>query len=115
MSPKCFEKYLSDEFFLHFSSKVQSLTVFSIICTVRIRFFGPGELFRGYFSGAQYSRERFSYWFFGSKERESVELDVGFAPPGFFSRECFDWYASGYGQIEHMVATPCVASCSHLV
>ena len=37
-------KSLSDELFLHFSSKVQNLTVFSIIYMIRIRFFGPGEL-----------------------------------------------------------------------
>ena len=34
------EKNLSDEVFLHFSSKVQNLTVFSIIYMIRIRFFG---------------------------------------------------------------------------
>ena len=43
--PKMFrKKSLSDELFLHFSSKVQHLTVFSIIYMIRIRFFGPGEL-----------------------------------------------------------------------
>ena len=40
------KKTLSDELFLHFSSKVQNLTVFSIIYMIRIRFFGPGELFQ---------------------------------------------------------------------
>ena len=35
------KKNLSDELFLHFSSKVQNLTVFSIIYMIRIRFFGP--------------------------------------------------------------------------
>ena len=40
------KKSPSDELFLHFSSKVQNLTVFSIIYMIRIRFFGPGELFR---------------------------------------------------------------------
>ena len=44
------KNFLSDELFLHFSSKVQNLTVFSIIYTIRIRFFGPGELFRKGFS-----------------------------------------------------------------
>ena len=34
----------SDELFLHFSSKVQNLTVFSIFYMIRIRFFGRGEL-----------------------------------------------------------------------
>ena len=43
ISPKCFKKNLSDELFLHFSSKVQNLTVFPIIYMIRIRFFGPGE------------------------------------------------------------------------
>ena len=38
-----------------FSSKVQNLTVFSIIYMIRTRFFGPGELIQRYFSGAQYS------------------------------------------------------------
>ena len=33
-----------DELFHHFPSKVQNLTVFSIIEMIRIRFFGPGEL-----------------------------------------------------------------------
>ena len=41
----------SDELFLHFSSKVQNLTVFSIIYMIRIRFFGLGELIKRYFSG----------------------------------------------------------------
>ena len=35
------KKSLSDELFLHFSSKVENLTVFSIIYMIRIRFFGP--------------------------------------------------------------------------
>ena len=35
------KKSLSDELFLFFSSKVQNLTVFSIIYTIRIRCFGP--------------------------------------------------------------------------
>ena len=34
-------KSLSDELFLHFSSKVQNLTVFSITYMIRIRFLGP--------------------------------------------------------------------------
>ena len=38
------KKNFPDELFLHFSSKVQNLTVFSIIYMIRIRFFGPGEL-----------------------------------------------------------------------
>ena len=38
------KKKPSDELFLHFSSKVQNLTVFSIIYMIRIRFFGPREL-----------------------------------------------------------------------
>ena len=36
-------KMFRDELFLHSSSKVQNLTVFSIIYMIRIRFFGPGE------------------------------------------------------------------------
>ena len=48
------KKNFSDELFLHFSSKVQNLTVFSIIYMIRIRFFGPGELIQKYFSAAQY-------------------------------------------------------------
>ena len=47
------KKSLSDELFLHFSSKVQNLTVFSIIYMIRIRCFGPGELIQKYFSAAQ--------------------------------------------------------------
>ena len=43
-----------DELFLHFSAKVQNLTVFSFIYMIRMRFFGPGELIQNYFSGAQY-------------------------------------------------------------
>ena len=40
------KRSLSDELFLHFSSKVQNLTMFSIIymIRIRIRFFGPGDL-----------------------------------------------------------------------
>ena len=37
-----------------FPSKVQNLTVFSIIYMIRIRFFGPGELIQNGFSAAQY-------------------------------------------------------------
>ena len=36
-----------------FSSKVQNLTVFSIIYMIRIRFFGPGELNQKGFRAAQ--------------------------------------------------------------
>ena len=36
-----------------FSSKVQNLTVFSIIYMIRIRFFGPVELIQNGFSAAQ--------------------------------------------------------------
>ena len=36
-----------------FPSKVQNLTVFSIIYMIRIRFFGPGELIQNGFSAAQ--------------------------------------------------------------
>ena len=32
-----------DELFLHFSAKVQTLAVSSIIYMIRIRFFGPGN------------------------------------------------------------------------
>ena len=35
-------------------SKVQNLTVFSIIYMIRIRFFGPGELIQKYFSAPQF-------------------------------------------------------------
>ena len=53
--PKMFRKKSpSDELFLHFSSKVQNLTVFSIIYMIRIRFFGFGELIQNGFSTAQY-------------------------------------------------------------
>ena len=38
------KKTLLDESFFFFSSKIQNLTVFSIIYMVRIRFFGPREL-----------------------------------------------------------------------
>ena len=37
-----------------FSSKVQNLTVFSIIFMIRIRFFGPGELIQDEFRAARY-------------------------------------------------------------
>ena len=46
-------KSLSDELFLLFSSKVQNLTMFSIIYMIRIRFFGLGELLQKYFRAAQ--------------------------------------------------------------
>ena len=46
-------KSFSDELFLHFSSKVQNQTVYSIVYMIRIRFFGPGELFQKGFRGAQ--------------------------------------------------------------
>ena len=47
------KKSLSDELFLDFSSKVQNLTVLSIIYMIRIRFFGSEEFQNG-FSAAQY-------------------------------------------------------------
>ena len=48
--PKMFRtKSLSDELFLHGSSKVQNLTVFSIIYMIRFRFIGPGELIQNGF------------------------------------------------------------------
>ena len=37
-----------------FSSKVQNLTVFSIIYMIRIRFFGPGKLIQNGFSATQF-------------------------------------------------------------
>ena len=40
-----------------FSSKVQNLTVFSIIYMIRIRFFGPVELIQNGFSAAQYAAQ----------------------------------------------------------
>ena len=48
------KKSPSDELFLHFSAKVQNLTVFSFIYMIRIRFFGPGELIQNGFRAAQY-------------------------------------------------------------
>ena len=48
------KKSLSDELFLNFSSKVQNLTVFSIMYMIRIRFFGPSELIQKYFRAARY-------------------------------------------------------------
>ena len=38
-----------------FPSKVQNLTVFSIIYMIRIRFFGPGELNQNGFSGTRFA------------------------------------------------------------
>ena len=43
------KKSLSDELLLHFSSKVQNLTVFSIIYMIRIRFSGRENQFREHF------------------------------------------------------------------
>ena len=72
MSPKCFEKKsLSDDLFLHFKSKVQNLTVVSIIYMIRIRFFGPGELKTRTLSGARYAMSRLE-----PEEREFV-VDSG--------------------------------------
>ena len=47
------KKSLSDENVLVFPSKVQNLTVFSIIYMIRIRFFGRGELIQNGFSAAR--------------------------------------------------------------
>ena len=52
------KKNLSGELFLHFSSKVQNLTVLSISYMIRIRFFGSGELNQRAFSGARYGVNR---------------------------------------------------------
>ena len=47
ITPTCLEKEsLSDELFLHFSSNVMNLTVFSIITWFEFDFFGPEELFQ---------------------------------------------------------------------
>ena len=51
---KMFRRKFSDELFL-FSSKVQNMTLFSIIHMIRIRFFGPGELIQNGFQAARYS------------------------------------------------------------
>ena len=47
------KKSLSNELFFIFPSKVQNLTVFSIVCMIRIRFFGPRQLIQRYFRRAQ--------------------------------------------------------------
>ena len=54
------KKFLSDELFFIFLSKVQNLTVFSIIYMIRIRFFGPREIIQNGFRAAQYSLRRHS-------------------------------------------------------
>ena len=52
--PKMFRKNLFRTNYSSFSSKVQNLTVFSVISMIRIRFFGPGELFQRRFRAARY-------------------------------------------------------------
>ena len=47
------KKSFSDELFLHFSSKVQKLTVFSIIYMLQIRFLGSQELIQKHFRAAR--------------------------------------------------------------
>ena len=55
LAQKCFENnHFRTNYSSIFSSKVQNLTVFSIIYMIRIRFFGPRELVQRYFSAAQY-------------------------------------------------------------
>ena len=50
--PKMFrKKSLSDELSLLFSKKIQNLTVLTIIYTIRVRFFGPGESIQNGFRG----------------------------------------------------------------
>ena len=56
------KKSLPGELFLHFSSKVQYLTVSSIVYMIQIRFFGPGELIRKHFRAARYAQGPFSPW-----------------------------------------------------
>ena len=53
------EKSLSDDWFLHFSRKVQNLTVFAIIFMIRVRFFGLEELNQNGFRAARYSEGGF--------------------------------------------------------
>ena len=48
------KKSLSNELLLHFSSRIQNLTVFSIIYMIRIRFFGWRELNQNGFRRARY-------------------------------------------------------------
>ena len=45
-----------------FSSKVQNLTVFSIIYMIRIRFFGPQELIQKHFRAARYPVDFAGSW-----------------------------------------------------
>ena len=47
-----FRKNPSDELFLDFPSKIQNLTVFLIVYMIRIRLFGPRELFQKEFRAA---------------------------------------------------------------
>ena len=56
ISPKCFEKNpFRTNYSSIFSSKVQNLTVFSIIHMIRIRFFGPQELIQKHFRAVRES------------------------------------------------------------
>ena len=69
------KKSLSDELFLHFSSKVQNLTVFSIIYMIRIRFFRPVESIQNGFRAARsltrfVGRATVSVFFEGSLTRQ---------------------------------------------
>ena len=52
------KKSVSDELFLFFLSKVQNLTVLSIIDMIRIRFFGPRVLIQKGVRAAQYWKSR---------------------------------------------------------
>ena len=85
------KKSLSDALFLHFSSKVQNLTVFSIIYMIRIRFFGPGELIQRHFSGAQDgdSSEESRTWLSQIEDNGKKKYRAEFAIKNFETRNLY--------------------------
>ena len=73
ISPECFEKNPFRTNYSSIFSKVQKLTVFSIIYMIRIRFSGPGELIQNGFSAAQYGMGENSTRSYESKDRAIQE------------------------------------------
>ena len=76
------------------SSKVQNLTVFSIVHTIRIRFFGPRELIQNGFRAAQYGAQ----WTFARPGSTAAQV-VGYVAS-------LEEHSCSYGGIARVVVCP---------
>ena len=88
ISSKCFEKNPSrTNYSSIFSSKVQNLTVFSIICMIRIRFFGPRGIKSEGVSGGKVKVRFTSYAFFDTVATNYHNILDEHGPPALWKNE----------------------------